>query len=316
MSIAPFVVSLREGIEAVLVIVIMLTYLRRTNQRSYFRVVGAGTLAAVAVSIGMALTIVSIWGVIEGPSLALFEGSIVILAAILLTTMIIWMRSKGSEISGEIEETTSAMTSNNSKIGLSLLAFALVAREGVELVLFTAAMFFQDGLSVLVGVAGGLLLAAFLGMSVYFGALQLNMKSFFKWTSALLVLFAAGMLAYGIHEIQEAGFLLFGPLEVWNINPALLPDGTYPLLHEKGLIGGFAKALLGYNGNPSALEVISYIGYLIMSYLLYQRPGRRGSARKSDTVSVSKLSTKEIEEALRKEIEPLTSASANIEKKK
>jgi high-affinity iron transporter len=73
------------------------------------------------------------------------------------------------------------------------------------------------------------------------------------------------MIAYGIHELQEAGLLLIGPLELWNINPPLLPDGSYPMLHENGIIGGLAKALFGYNGNPSALEVVAYLAYLAIA---------------------------------------------------
>jgi high-affinity iron transporter len=83
------------------------------------------------------------------------------------------------------------------------------------------------------------------------------------------------MIAYGIHELQEVGFLALGPIEVWNINPPLLPDGGYPLLHEKGLIGGLAKALFGYNGNPSALEVIAYFGYLSLISLYYLKTRAR-----------------------------------------
>jgi high-affinity iron transporter len=74
------------------------------------------------------------------------------------------------------------------------------------------------------------------------------------------------MIAYGIHELQEAGLLLIGPLEIWNINPPLLPDGSYPLFHDNGAIGGLAKALFGYNGNPSALEVVAYFTYITVAF--------------------------------------------------
>ncbi|MEE9353668.1 MAG: FTR1 family protein, partial [Candidatus Thorarchaeota archaeon] len=130
----------------------------------------------------------------------------------------------------------------------------------------------------------GLTLAIGAGLAIHQGSLKVSLKAFFKWTSVLLVLFAAGMMAYGIHELQEAGLLLIGPLEVWNINPPQLPDGTYPLLHEKGLIGAMFKALFGYNGNPSALEVIVYSGYLVVVSLYYLKNRRM---RGLDTNSVS-----------------------------
>jgi high-affinity iron transporter len=106
-------------------------------------------------------------------------------------------------------------------------------------------------------------------LGIYQGSLRISLKSLFKWTSVFLVLFAAGMIAYGIHELQEAGLLLFGPIEIWNINPPQLPDGSYPLLHENGLLGGLAKSLFGYNGNPSALEVFAYALYIVGVSIYY-----------------------------------------------
>jgi high-affinity iron transporter len=133
------------------------------------------------------------------------------------------------------------------------------------------ALAIQEGSETYLGVAIGLTLAIGVGLAIHQGSLKVSLKAFFNWTSVLLVLFAAGMMAYGIHELQEAGLFLIGPLEVWNINPPQLPDGSYPLLHEKGFIGAMFKALFGYNGNPSALEVIVYIGYLVVLSLYYLR---------------------------------------------
>ncbi|MFW9955988.1 MAG: FTR1 family protein, partial [Candidatus Thorarchaeota archaeon] len=107
-------------------------------------------------------------------------------------------------------------------------------------------------------------------------------RSLFKWTSVFLILFASGMIAYGIHELQEAGLLLIGPLEVWNINPPLLPDGSYPLFHENGAIGGLAKVLFGYNGNPSALEVVAYLSYIALAGLFFWRKRRVMVAREQN----------------------------------
>jgi high-affinity iron transporter len=133
------------------------------------------------------------------------------------------------------------------------------------------ALVIQDGLVSYVGIALGLLIAVVLGVGIYRGSLRISMRALFKWTSIFLILFAAGMIAYGIHELQEAGLLLIGPIEIWDINPPLLSDGSYPLLHEKGAIGSLAKALFGYNGNPSALEVAAYVGYLAVAFVFYWR---------------------------------------------
>lgn len=244
----------------------MLSYLRKTNQTDLKKYVISGTIAAILASLGVATVVGLLWGIFEGPMLNVFEGSVVLVAAILLTTMIVWMWNAGAKVTQEIEESMEMSVVQQSGIGLALLSFSLVMREGVELSLFSMALVIQEGVQSYIGIAIGLSIAVILGLAIYKGSFRISMKALFKWTSIFLILFAAGMVAYGIHELQEAGLLLIGPIEVWNINPPLLPDGGYPLFHEKGLIGGMAKALFGYNGNPSALEVASYFAYLSIAF--------------------------------------------------
>ena len=297
MIVAPIIISLREGIEAALVIAIMIAYLRRSNQRDLTRYVLGGAIAAIVSSMAIAILMSMLWGTFEGPQLAVFEGTVVLIAALLLTTMIVWMWGSGSGVASEIEDSVSQRTSQSSGIGVALLAFALVLREGVELVLFTMALAIQEGSETYLGVAIGLTLAIGVGLAIHQGSLKVSLKAFFNWTSVLLVLFAAGMMAYGIHELQEAGLFLIGPLEIWNINPPQLPDGSYPLLHEKGFIGAMFKALFGYNGNPSALEVIVYIGYLVALSLYYLRNrsadevNTQSEPDEKDDVTVGTMST-------------------------
>jgi high-affinity iron transporter len=266
MIISPTIISLREGIEAALIIAIMLSYLRKTDQTDLRKYVISGTVAAILSSFGVAVVVGLLWGIFEGPMLNIFEGSVVLIAAFLLTTMIVWMWNAGARVTQEIEESMEMSVIQQSGIGLALLSFSLVMREGVELSLFSMALVIQEGIQSYTGIALGLGIAIILGLGIYKGSLRISLKALFKWTSIFLILFAAGMVAYGIHELQEAGLLLIGPLEVWDINPPLLPDGGYPLLHEKGLIGGMMKALFGYNGNPSALEVVAYVAYLVVAF--------------------------------------------------
>ncbi|NHJ14211.1 MAG: hypothetical protein EAX95_11075 [Candidatus Thorarchaeota archaeon] len=262
MIIAPAIVALREGIEAALVIAIMLSYLRKTTQTDMRRYVLGGAVVAVVASLVVSLVLGAVWNVFEGPMLNTFEGVVVLSAALLLTTMIVWMRRAGSAIAVDIRNAVEITTANQNRIGLGLLSFSLVMREGVELVLFSMALAVQDGTEIYAGIGLGLIIAIAIGFGIYRGSLRISLQSLFKWTSVFLILVAAGMIAYGIHELQEAGLLLVGPLEMWNINPPLLPDGSYPLFHENGLIGGLTKAIFGYNGNPSFLEVLGYTAYL------------------------------------------------------
>ena len=283
MIISSAIISLREGIEAALIIAIMLSYLKRTNQTDLKRYVIVGVIVALVSSLGVAVGVGLIWGIFEGPMLSIFEGFVVLLAAILLTTMIVWMWNIGPTISQEIESSMKSNIVKQSGIGLALLSFSLVMREGVELTLFSIALVIEEGYQTYIGIILGLTLAVLIGVGIYKGSLKINMRSLFKWTSIFLILFAAGMIAYGIHELQDGGFLLIGPAEIWNINPPQLPDGSYPLLNERGAIGSIAKALFGYNGNPSALEVIAYFSYLGIALGYYWRMQRKSRSRQITT---------------------------------
>ncbi len=286
MVIAPFIISVREGIEAALIIAVMLSFLRKTKRMNLSRFVYLGSIGAVITSLGVSAALSLIWGFFEGAALQIFEGVIVIIASILLTTMIIWMNRVGSSISSEIESAAKDSMVAKGGFGLGVLAFALILREGVELSLFTIALVVQEGGGAYIGVFLGLIAAVILGYAIYRGSLRISFSAFFKWTSVFLVLFAAGMIAYGIHELQEAGLLLIGPLEVWDVNPAPLADGGYPLLHENGAIGALLKSLFGYNGNPSALEVAAYAGYVLIVGVYFISRRRKGKKQAKETQQV------------------------------
>ena len=101
-------------------------------------------------------------------------------------------------------------------------------------------------------------------------AYNINIKKFFNITSILLVLFASGLVAHGVHELQEAKVIPTVVEHVWDINPVLKPDGSYPILHENGYIGSILKSLFGYNGNPSLIEVISYFVYVALVFVIWK----------------------------------------------
>jgi high-affinity iron transporter len=272
--ITPIIISLREGIEIALIVVVILAYLRKSDQIQLRKFVFGGVFLSIISSLIISFVMITIWGIVSDVTLAIFEGVIVLFAAVLLTTMVLWMWKTGAKMTSEIEASVEKRLKMQSGTGLALLSYALVLREGVELILFTLALSIEDTAQTIIGIVIGLSIATILGIGIYTGSLKTNFGSFFKWSSLFLVLFAAGMIAYGIHELQEAGLLLIGPLEIWNINPPQLPDGSYPLLNENGFIGGLAKSLFGYNGNPSALEVLAYVSYLILVLAYYLRERR------------------------------------------
>lgn len=245
--------SLREGLEAALIIGIILGALQKLHQENLKPLVWRGVALAVVLSFAAGLGLNHLGMEFEGQFEEVFEGIAMLLAAAILTWMILWMQRKGGEIQQDIEARTAHATLNQGGSALLILAFLAVFREGIELALFLmAARMASDPVSVLVGAILGLGAAIILGWMIFATTRRLNLRHFFQITNVLLLLFAAGLVAHGVHEFNEAGWVPSIVENVWDINH---------LLSDKSEIGGILKALFGYNGNPSLTEVIAYLGY-------------------------------------------------------
>ena len=140
------------------------------------------------------------------------------------------------------------------------------------------ALNFTSGVSFLGGILG-VVTAIIIGYLFFVSARKIYLKEFFIVSGILLILFAAGLVAHGIHELQEAAVIPYVIEEVWDINPAVTTTDVYPLLHEKGAVGSFLKGLFGYNGNPSLLEVLFYFSYLIVIFAVYRRIESKNSVK-------------------------------------
>ncbi|MBI4235830.1 MAG: FTR1 family protein, partial [Chloroflexi bacterium] len=187
-----------------------------------------------------------------------------LLAVAVLTWMVVWMRRQARHIRGELERQVREAVAAGSAFALGLLAFVAVGREGLETALFLfAAVQTATPLATVLGGVVGLIIAVVLGYGLYRGSRRLNLRLFFTVTGGLLIVFAAGLLAHGIHEFQEAGLLPFVVEHVWDTNA---------ILDEKAGLGLFLKSLFGYNGNPSLLEVIVYPVYLTLALFYLLRP--------------------------------------------
>jgi high-affinity iron transporter len=170
--------------------------------------------------------------------------------------MIFWTQRNANGLKSEVEANVKLATVQGGGRALFLLAFLSIGREGFELALFlTAAGFSSSTLQTLAGATIGLALAGLAGYVLFASTRRLSLKRIFQVSNVLLILFAAGLVAHGVHEFNEAG--LIHPLveHVWDINP---------LLHEKSPVGQLLTALFGYNGNPSLAEIISYLAYLLV----------------------------------------------------
>jgi len=262
---ASFLLSLREGLEAALIIGIVLGALRKTDRRDLAPVVWAGTAAALLVSLLAGLLLIRLGIAFEGRAEEIFEGVTMLLAAAVLTWVIFWMNRQAAGLRGELEAGVGRAASGG-KRALFGLAFLAVVREGVELALFLTAAAFSAGQGgTLLGALFGLAAAILLGWALFASTIRLDLKRFFQVTSVLLVLFAAGLVAYGVHEFNEAGWIPAVIEHVWDLNP---------FLDENGTLGGLLKALFGYNGNPSLTEVIAYLAYLVGAFLLLRPRGK------------------------------------------
>ena len=304
---AELIIMFREVLEASLIIGILYTYLKKSGNDSSIKMLWSGVFVAIAASVLMSIVFQNFAGGFEGDSSKIFEGVIMIVASIVLTTMIIWM-ARNSNISEDLKNKAKEALSSSFKYGIFTLAFVAVFREGVEVILFLYSIAFKDGVSVLPSIVGALL-GLFSGYIIFVQGVKFPLKQFFKITSVFLIFVAAGMLTYGIHELESGGVIPYysGKIEivdssikatrlngdtklfdltnekkakkwssrVWDINPSKNKDGTYPALHDKGSIGGLLKGFFGYNGDPSLIEVITWLISVIGLNYLYKVLGVR-----------------------------------------
>ena len=267
---ASFLLSLREGLEAALIIGIVLGTLRQMRRMEMVPSVWYGAFSAILVSLAGGVILTAFGLSLEGAAEQVFEGITMLLAAGVLTWMIFWMNRQARNIKGELEGGVNKAAFDSGKRGLFALAFLAVVREGIELALFlAAATFASDAQSTVLGALLGLGLAALLGWGLFASTIRLNLRRFFQMTGFLLILFAAGLVAHGVHEFNEAGLIPAVIEHVWNVNP---------LLDENDTLGSILRALFGYNGSPSLTEALSYFAYFAAIFV-----GLRLSERNAET---------------------------------
>jgi high-affinity iron transporter len=266
-----FVITLREGFEAALVLGLIYTYLEKIGARRSFPYVTVGALLGVVASLllGIAVTVLAGPLVDVGPDVV---GAVVLFAASsMLTWHGWWMRRHARALRGELERRIDLARAQHQLWVVGVIAFTGVFREGAETVLFLWGLLTQVGahaggsLLALGGVLG-ILGAALLGVLVFHGARQLSLRRFFAWTSALLLLLAAGLFSTGVGRLQGLG-LLPAPDVLWD---------TSAWLDERGFLGSLLSGLLGYRAQPSTWEAAAYSLYLVLAgYLFFSSP-RRG----------------------------------------
>jgi high-affinity iron transporter len=269
---ANFLIGLREGLEASLIVGILIAFAVKADRRDLIGRIWTGVGAAIAVSLGTGAAIFFVLSESGDAIQPIIVGSMSILAAVLLTWMIFWMAKTARNLKGSLE---GSMQEGLSKGGLAIavIAFSAVVREGVETALFIWASMNStgDGLPALGTAFVGIAVAVILGWVIYRGLLRINLGIFFQWTSVILIIVAAGILAYGVHEFQEVGFLPAG---------APVYDAT-AWLGKETIIGSLLYGLFSYRANPSLLELITWALYLVPTLTIFVTSTRRANNRRT-----------------------------------
>ena len=248
-----YLLSLREGIEVALLIGITLGTLRKFERPQLVPVVWSGIISAVVISLLTAIILNRIGVSVDGDAEKIFEGITMLVAAGVLTWMIFWMRCHARNLRVGLETDIRRAVLHSGKKALFIVAFVVVLREGIELALFLTSVTMTSTVQqTLLGSVLGLSTAFILGWILFTTTIKLDLRRFFDLTGILLILFAAGLVAHGIHEFNEVGWVPPIIEPVWDINF---------ILDEQSILGSMLKALFGYNGNPSLSEVLAYLTY-------------------------------------------------------
>lgn len=266
MILAPFLIMLREGLEAALIVSIIASYLRQTGGRQWLPAIWLGVFLALALSllVGAILQFISA----EFPQKAqeLFEAAVGFVAVIVLTSMVFWMRKAGRTLGAELRHSVDVAlhSSRGTAWALIGMAFFAVAREGLESVFFLLAIFQQNsGPSAALSALAGIVVAALLGFAFYYGGIRINLHRFFRWTGVFILIVAAGLLASVLRNLHEAG--------MWNLLQTRVFDLS-EVLPVSSLPGAILSGIFNYHEAPALGEVIVYVIFLIVSLFLFLRP--------------------------------------------
>ena len=262
-----YLIGLREGLEASLVVGILVAYLVRTNRREHLPQVAIGVGIAVALSFGIGALLTFTSSEMSFRAQEAFGGIMSMIAVAFVTWMVFWMRSTAHQLKGELHRAVDSALAMG-PIALVAASFVAVGREGIETALFVWPLTQADeggSPDLLAGVLLGLLTAVVIGYLIYRRAIAFNLATFFRYTGAALVVVAAGVLAYGFHDLQEANYLPGLARTVFDISDTVPPTSWY---------GTLLKGIFNFSPQPTRLEFAAWWLYLVPVMYLFLRPQR------------------------------------------
>lgn len=264
---ANILIGLREGLEAALVVGILIAYLHKLGQREKTRFVWLGVWTAVAFSIATAAFFTLTSFQLSEENQEILAGILSIGAAALITWMILWLAKKSRFLKSELESGVDRAVATGSA-SLFTLAFLAVGREGLETAIFmwNAIMNSDETATPVFGTLVGILISIGLGWALYLGSLKINLAKFFRISGAALVIVAAGMFSYGVHELQEGGVLPGGDTYAYDISSTLDP---------KGFVATILKGSISFSVKPSILQVIAWFVFCIPVAIAFYKQSRQ-----------------------------------------
>lgn len=280
---ANYLIGLREGLEATLVVSILIAYLVKTHRRGALWAVWAGVGVAVALSLGVGALLTFTSARLSFEAQEAFGGIMSIIAVGFVTWMIFWMRKASRSIKGELEQQVERALAMGTG-ALVVTAFLAVGREGVETALFvwSTVAYSSSGATPFIGLALGLTTAVVLGWMLYRRAVRINLGTFFRWTGVGLIIVAGGVLAYGVHDLQEAGLLPGLNSLAFDVSSVIAPTS---------LIGTMLKGVFNFSPATTWLQAIAWTGYVVPVLYLFLRPTRPAATARQDPDGASATGT-------------------------
>jgi len=260
-------IGLREGLEAALVVVILVAFLVKTQRRWALRYVWSGVAIAVLLSVGIGAVLTFGTRQLSFEQHELIGGSASILAVAFVTGMVFWMRTAARTISGQLRGKLDRAL-DIGPLAVALVGFLGVGREGLETAIFfyaTTQAAGQGTSQPLVGFVVGLLAAVVLGVLIYKGAVRIDLGAFFRWTGILLVIVAAGILGYGLHDLQEGAFLPGLNTLAFDVSQVIDPGSWYAAL---------LKGIFNFTPSTTVLQAVAWVLYVGVVLTLFLRPQR------------------------------------------
>ncbi|MEU2613328.1 iron uptake transporter permease EfeU [Micromonospora sp. NPDC007271] len=297
---ATYLIGLREGLEATLVVSILVAFLVKSDRRNRLPHVWLGVGLAVALSVffGWMIEYTSATLLNTSRERELFDAVTSVAAVVFVTWMIFWMRKAARSIAGELRGKLSEALAVGA-FAVTGMAFLAVIREGLEtaLIFYSAAQSAAGGAgrSALFALVGGILTAVVIGFLLYRSALKLNLSKFFTWTGALLILVAAGIFKYGVHDFQEADVLPGLSTHAFDISGVLDPSTWYAAL---------LSGMFNITPTPSLLEMVAWVAYAVPVMVLFLRKPGQPAAKPGQPAAKPAEAAKAVAEAPAGPVQP------------